>query len=310
MLEVRLLHHYLTVTCETLVMKTPDIQHFQILAPRLATSHSYLLDSILALSALHLAFLEPHQSRPWLHAALKYQNHAVSGFNKALANMSPENCKPAFFCSIFTMLFTTAFPGISQDSQLVDPLSEVFQLRTLVAGCMILFIQLAENDTTGDMKTWMHIVLPEERLDEERAFLITKTDPKLVKIHGSILDSLDRLRTMIDGSVATHQDIYKNTWYLLYDTVERWPILSPKGGIVAWPVNISESFFCLLKGGDWIARMIFLHYCVAMHLISDKWFARDSGRRLVSSFLNRLEGYPPAWAETIAWAKQAVEINS
>ena len=114
----------------------------------------------------------------------------------------------------------------------------------------------------------------------------------------------------INGSVAAHQDIYSNTWHLLYEIVSRWPLLTPEGGIVAWPVNISESFFCLLKGGDWIARMIFLHYCVAMHLLSDKWFAMGSGRRLVGSFLHGLEGYPPAWADTIAWAREAVDIDS
>lgn len=169
---MRLFHNYVTETCPTLACKPLDCHHYQILVPRLAVSHSYLLDSILALSALHLAYSETNETRHWLHVALKYQSIAVSGFNKALASISPENCKPAFFCSIFTMLFTTAYPGISRDTQPVEPLSEVLELRTLIAGCMILFIQLAESDTTGEMKRWMGTIFPVESMNEERSCLV------------------------------------------------------------------------------------------------------------------------------------------
>lgn len=127
--------------------------------------------------------------------------------------------------------------------------------------------------------------------------------------NSSILDSLCKLRTVIDGSFEPHRGIYLNTWQLLQDGVERWPLNCPRGGITTWPINITEAYFCLLKSGDWIARILFLHYSVSMHLLSDRWFAVENGRRLVSSFLQRLDGYPPAWADTIAWARRAVEID-
>lgn len=209
MLEMRLFHHYLTVTCHSLTIKPVDTHNFQILVPRLAVSYNYLLDSLLAVSALHLASIEVNETRSWLHVALKYQNQAVSGFSKALAEMSSQTCQPAFFCSVFTMLFATAYPGISQDSQSVDPLSEVLELRTLVAGCMILFTQLAESNGTDEMKAWIQSVLPVQGSNEERASLIAwvywtisptdvlirvnkqkinmhlfrTRDPKLIKLH-------------------------------------------------------------------------------------------------------------------------------
>ncbi len=40
-----------------------------------------------------------------------------------------------------------------------------------------------------------------------------------------------------------------------------------------------------LKDGDWTARIIFLHYGVGMHLLSNKWYVGIWGRRLVATVL-------------------------
>jgi gamma-glutamyltranspeptidase/glutathione hydrolase len=64
-----------------------------------------------------------------------------------------------------------------------------------------------------------------------------------------------------------------------------------------------------LKEGDWTARMIFLHYGVGMHLLSNKWYVGIWGRRLVATVLQPQEEIPPVWKDTVAWARQAVECT-
>ena len=170
MLEMRLFHHYITDTAVTFALNPVDVHFFQNLAPRLSVSNTYLLDSIMAVSALHLAYIEADQSHFWKEIALHYQNESVSGFYKVLAFMTPENSKPAMFCSIFIMAFTTAYPCVIEggDSHTVDPIEEVFQQRHLVAGCMILFYQQVENDTTGDMRMWLEAIMPSTHLKDPR----------------------------------------------------------------------------------------------------------------------------------------------
>lgn len=60
-----------------------------------------------------------------------------------------------------------------------------------------------------------------------------------------------------------------------------------------------------------MARILFLHHGVSMHLISEKWFVRDWGRRLVAAILQSLEEEVPAeWASTLAWSRQAVDLDT
>ena len=79
---------------------------------------------------------------------------------------------------------------------------------------------------------------------------------------------------------------------------------------MAWPSNVTDSFFSLLKGGDWIARVLFLHYAVALHLLSTRWFVQFSGKRLLLCFLCHVEENPPSWAaDAIDWAKRSIELD-
>ena len=170
MLEIRLFHHFITDAASTIALNEVDLQFVTTLAPRLSVSNPYLLDSILAWSALHLAYCYPASHRYYLHIALDYQNSSVSEFNKVLASPMPlDNCKPALFCSIFTTMFTAAYPGVSRewDVHAIEPLSEVFQLRSLVTGCMFLIYQSVENDPTGEMKLFLDSVIsPVNHLDQ------------------------------------------------------------------------------------------------------------------------------------------------
>lgn len=152
---MRLFHHYVTETYITLCQGRLDANHFQVVIPRIAVAHPFLLDSLLALSALHLAYLETHDNHSWLEVALKYQNRACSAFSRVLAEMSPENCGPAFICSIFIMLCATAYPCVSQDRQTFEPLSHVLEIRQLIAGCAFLFEQLNGMEYRGDLQGWL-----------------------------------------------------------------------------------------------------------------------------------------------------------
>jgi gamma-glutamyltranspeptidase/glutathione hydrolase len=100
--------------------------------------------------------------------------------------------------------------------------------------------------------------------------------------------------------------MYQSTWATLDEMIKEWPLGKAKGGILAFPIHISEEFMARLKEGDWTARMLFLHYGVGMHLLSNKWYVGIWGRRLVATVLQPGEKIPPSWEETVRWARRAV----
>ena len=158
MLEMRLLHHYLTSTYHTLAKDGLSPLHLSIKIPQMATSFPYLLDSILALSALHLATLEPDNRLSWLDAAVRYQSQSCSGMGKILPIVTPQHCEPAFFSSVFIMLFATGFSGLSRANHPMDPITAMVEVRTLISGCATLFSRLLERDPQ-ELEDWL--CLPE-----------------------------------------------------------------------------------------------------------------------------------------------------
>lgn len=84
--------------------------------PKIAASHAFLLDGMLALSSMHLAFLDSTQARYWLEVGLKYQTSACSSLSRLLTvEVSPDTYGPAFLCSVFIMLTANAYPSVSRD---------------------------------------------------------------------------------------------------------------------------------------------------------------------------------------------------
>jgi len=154
MLEIRLLHQYLTSTYHTLSEDDLSAHHFSISIPRMATIFPYLLDSMLALSALHLASIEADNRQSWIHAALRYHSQACSGLGKVLCKIPSQHQEPAFISSVFIMLFATGLPSISPENRSADPLSAVLEVRTLITGCAMLFNQINSFDSESELKGW------------------------------------------------------------------------------------------------------------------------------------------------------------
>ncbi|KAJ5342394.1 hypothetical protein N7541_011518 [Penicillium brevicompactum] len=294
MLEARLFHQYMTSTHQTLSQDGLSAHHLSINIPRLATTFCYLLDGISALSALHLASVETENRASWLDAALRYQSQACSGLGKVLANITTRDYEPAFVTSIFIMLFAMGYRVISVDNKPPDPLALVREVRTLISGPAMLFDRIVKEGYSAHLESWLHV-------PETREALPSGSNSR------DIITSLDRLRTTIDLKKGPHHLAYQATWQQLYQAIEPWPKIGPQGGPLAWPLFLSDEFFTLIQNDDWIARILFLHYGMAMRLLCHRWYVRDWGRRLVLATLEPLDEIPQEWKDTISWIRQAAE---
>ena len=93
--------------------------------------------------------------------------------------------------------------------------------------------------------------------------------------------------------------------------MESWPLTGARGGVIAFPIHVSDAYLALLQEDDWIARILFLHYGVALHLLSDRWYVGDWGQRLVATVLESVEGeIPPEWIDVVTWTRQTVGLGT
>lgn len=168
MLEMRLIHQYLTSTCVALAEDGLSHYHLSIVIPQMATTSPYLLDSILALSALHLASIEADNRDYWLAAASRYQGQSCSGLGRTLPEITNQHYEPAFVASVFILIFATGFPVISLDGDPGDPVARVAEVRLLLSGTNMLFQRLNEIGAEGgELDGWLLVADTKESLKDQ-----------------------------------------------------------------------------------------------------------------------------------------------
>jgi len=155
MLEMKLMHQYLTFTYHTLAQDGLSAYHLSMAIPQMATSFPYLLDTLLALSALHLASQENSNRLAWLDTAVRYQSQACAGLGKVLPEITLQHYEPAFVSSVFIIIFATGFHSISTESNSGDPFSPVLEVRTLLNGASMLFNRFNEVGSDGSLGGWL-----------------------------------------------------------------------------------------------------------------------------------------------------------
>ncbi|OJJ45722.1 hypothetical protein ASPZODRAFT_17167 [Penicilliopsis zonata CBS 506.65] len=287
--------------------------------PRIATSHEYVMDGLLAFAALHMALTDAPNRQEYIHAALQYQARAVSGLSAALSQtMDLEEPDAAFVCSLLILVFATAYPEVSLDRDYpVDPLAEVLETRRLMTGCAFFFIQMNGTTEAAELKRWLNICLSRDNVivtlsEPSRVLMSTASlddTPELNKLHRGMKPKIALFQTILDKRLRPHQEVCRDAFQNLRRGIEPWPMQDTHGGVISWPAQLTEEFVSLAKNGDSLARMVLLFYGLSMHLFSNRWFAQGTGSRLILGLcpmFNSDDEYPEL-ADIAAWARKMID---
>ncbi|KAH9219866.1 hypothetical protein DL95DRAFT_330653 [Leptodontidium sp. 2 PMI_412] len=312
-IELKLLHHFITDVYKTFYPRDEaHIQCWQVHVPDIALEHTFLLDSLLAISALHLAHRETGAKKSWLQTALRYQDLTLAGLNKVLSSINPENCEAVALCSILVLTLSIAIPGICNDPDdeaSRSPIADLPGLRKLVQGMEIICAQSEVVLRNGVLKDFFlpmfdpKTVTPRPVVQgvEEVAF------SKGYKLCPQILESLSRLTIEIGKSANEHQEAFQQACRLLAEPISPLSTLS-HGPVITWPHKISPVIFSLLESSDPLACLLFLHYGVVLDIFSYWWLTRNAGRRLVRALLPYSSAVDESWRLTVEWAKLIVGV--
>ncbi|THY85369.1 hypothetical protein D6C89_07245 [Aureobasidium pullulans] len=77
-------------------------------------------------------------------------------------------------------------------------------------------------------------------------------------------------------------------------------------GIMAWPSGLNEDMVRLIEIKEPLALAMLGHYGVIIHMLRDRWWARDTGKRLVQAILPTLRASRGDWANLVQNAWSAV----
>lgn len=134
MAHLQLLHHFIAVTSEAFGVETISREAWKLTIPQIALSHEFLMHSILAVAALHIAHLRPEQRRSYWERAVMHHDRALELQPDAMANASPDNADALFIFSLLVTHFAFASPKASGSQDSEEPLAGVIQCISVLRG--------------------------------------------------------------------------------------------------------------------------------------------------------------------------------
>jgi len=304
MKDLALLHHWSTSTTITLSAATWTHHVWTIVVPRIAFQHSYLMHGILAIAALHMAYLTPTSSRDLHIDAAGHYDEAIRGFREAMADINEQNCDAMFATSIIIMFYI--FAVTSRDDVVSAPKPpprdlEVLDAKwiSLVRGCGAVLSPAYEYVSRGPLKAFLEIG-DLEILDPDKN--PNEDDERLVALK-NIWDS--------DYGDVNRKEAYSKTLYCLRQTLQ-WMgdhAMSDSriywAGPFIWLHIIPDAYLELLWQRQPPALILFAYFGALVHQLDGFWWAEGWGRKIVGAVD---ESLGPYWRPRIEWPIQVEEL--
>jgi hypothetical protein len=129
-------------------------------------------------------------------------------------------------------------------------------------------------------------------------------------LYSTIDTTLELLRE--EASKTADGEHHANAITYLQQAMESYCTGGIMSGIMTWPVTLSDDYVSRIEVRDPMALVILAHYGVIVHLLRDRWWAADYGKRLVHAILPILLEFKEEWAELVqrSWTAVASDQSS
>jgi hypothetical protein len=291
------MHTYSTETYKSLFAEPTDNHTWQVLIPRRALEedekedgNGFLLNGILSVAALHTAVrlsssLKPEdkaRKQVYIDAAMEYQSRALQPFQRAIQNISRENCDVVFAHSLITIVNGIAVPQVLHipnshgvDSQM-NMLEAIFTLFELVQGTAEI------NRVTGP---WLKdkdpcLVYQDFWGAASGTILDTETDKAMSRL--SALNKAENLGierfSLIERAIS-----------LLRKCFQRYTALHDPVSVLTWLATVDRGFVDCLRHHETLPLLVLMHWGTLLARLNGVvWWAGVSGRGLVRDGLGIL----------------------
>jgi hypothetical protein len=269
-----------------------------------------LKHGILACSALHLAYLNPPESKRYQLTAAYHQNRALPAFRSAIANANKYTCNALLAFSQLLIIHCFASEEQGEDLLLVkgkDELGLPDWLHIIRGNCTIFKTnwQFIENGPLTPLKMegidGEHLSpVPEnpqyaQRLSELLAAIsfpgknriaqqVTEASPS------PLPDALLELSRAFSKAHSARSRSVFTMWTALY----------------IWPVQVSQDYLDLLKDRDPAALILLAHYCILLEPLDSHWCMSGYSKRLLSRIYNQLD---QEWRQWLHWPLEEIGLQ-
>ncbi|KAI9860102.1 MAG: hypothetical protein M1824_003340 [Vezdaea acicularis] len=292
-LDLELIHHFTTETCFTLSDQSRAHPVWQVVVPKEGFAHPFLLRGILALSALHLAFLRPENAHLYEMEATIHQDAALGFFRTAMANVTPTNCDAVFAFSSILVLLAFASPKPRGILVLVDAKLSGTEWFGLVRGSRPLRAKIWDWLEAGAMAPMCVIEQVEninfsgtgatKHLSAFLRYCDESEDEPFVKAACALaIEDLEVCFARLASKNATASKV---------------------NSVIAWPNGLTQGYMSLLEQKHPKALVILAFYSLALRYIDSYWWVKGWPAHILSTVHQLVDDSMQPWLE---WPSQGI----
>jgi hypothetical protein len=259
-------------------------------------STPYLINQVLALSALHLSYLQPAQAKEYADEAAVFQANSLSSLNSFNVEVNKENCVPMLLFSALLGIYTLADAVITYDgdnSKFLDKYIKYLDVHRGVNAVIDPFWEfLRQTELAPFLNTAAHL----ERTNTSHNEILD------VCAHlDKLLDDADMRESSLNACRAAVQHLKWALGLLSYAQESDQPATADT--IYSWPILLSADYTALLAKRRPESLIILAHYAVVLHERRDVWVVGDAGSWLIKAITVHLGSY---WKEWLEWPNRAL----
>ena len=297
MAEMELLHNYSMSTCYTL-SRHPVLQTvWRIQVPQLAFAFSFVMNALLAVSALHLAFSKPAMKEHYISLALCHHERGLPIATSLLMEMTEDNFAALYLFAALTCIISCAKPRSHEDFLLLgkDGISEWVMFFRGTRSIISTYNDVLRSGTLspffliGSRRAHLREIRSDKRQDflEELTQLIEETvkDQRTLHIYKETIEEMNKSFAMV--SEFKFQEC-------------------ESADVFIWLFEVSDDYLSLLSKRTQESPAILAHYCVLLKQLEWTWYMAGWSTHLVSGIWCLLDHEHRNWIqwpiEQIGWS--------
>ncbi|KAG9231280.1 hypothetical protein BJ875DRAFT_469943 [Amylocarpus encephaloides] len=300
--DMELLYFYTSSTSLTLSNSPEHCHVWQYVVPNFAFSHTFLLQELLALAALHKSAVSPEIRDNLRAIAARHHATALSMFRAGLGNIDTSNCHAYFaFGSIVTIyeLASAEHPDIFfwNGGDISCPSSlECFQLLRGTGYLIMDSYSELSNGPLGPI-----FILPHAAAEKAAA------DPS----EDSRFSDLKKLWIEIDSSLSAVE--VESLQEALQCIQIIYTVLTASDNncdatcaTISWVARVSDVYLEMVRVKQPVALIVLAHFCLLLNQLEDFWWIRGISRGMLQS-ISRVLG--KEWEGWISWPLQDLVLS-
>jgi hypothetical protein len=288
--ELELMHHFSTVTYETMANRNDLRRMWQIQIPKMALKQKYLMHSLFSITALHMGHSHPENQSLYIDRAIRYYNLSLQEFTLKLQDITQENSTSLFTCATLTVIFAFSLPMLRPHGEATSPIEELFGIFTLLRGMPLVI---------GEMWNWVkESEIAPLFVDRELDDTIVLSDDvnnaiKLLEDRNQLMSKSDSDRHIYTLAIQGLKECFK-----LISSKER-----NNGMVFNWPISVSQEYIAFLRSRRQMALVILAHYAVILNEIRDTWWVMGWGSKLIQELDQVVED---EWKSLLVWPMEMI----